>query len=528
MHYLIPSQLSSHIVQNYPDFVAFLKAYFEWLQKPDSPYGAISRHMSAFNLDESLDAYEQALKLELFPSLPDHVKHNRALLLRHSREFFRTVGTETAFKFIFKVVYGEDIDFFYPRDFLLIPSNGKWVDDEIQMIVTNRNQLSFDYKQITQVQPGNVIVTAKVAKASTSLTNGFRYVDLHLTEVSGTFNPSYEIVVDGKAEFILPIASTFSITSGGMGYSVGDPLTYVGANMLANSVGAGVAGRVDTKYPTILSPSQLTVHRNGAVLTGFQYDGVILTHDDIAAGDVITVFYPVAKGSLVVGEVNNLGTVTKVNVVDTPFWLPSGAYYTGNAGGSGASVSVTTNTTRIIDGAYINTDGFLSDKDVLQDSMAYQEFSYVIKSGVPRAVYKPVIDATCHPAGFNMASEVAFIDTLDLTQDLTLFTVTLNNTFGVQTDMSSVDALYSTYGYIDDMKFTLGAAHYKSEHFMNVIVGDIINTPYNHYNFCDTKIDITVGGVTTYEKDLDAGPLPSAVEYGMPGYYAEGYVTVIL
>lgn len=529
MHYLIPSQLSSHIVQNYPDFVAFMKAYFEWLQKPTSPMGAITNHIAAFNLEDGLTSYEEMLKRELFPSLPNSVVEHRSLLIKHSREFFHTVGTEAAFKFIFKVVYGEDIDFFYPRDYLLIPSNGKWVDDEIQMIVTNRNQLSFDYKQITQVQPGNVIVTAKVAKAHTSLNNGFRYVDLRLTEVNGIFNPAYEIVIDGKAEYILPVASSFQVVSAGMGYTTGDPLMYTGSNTFNTSISAAVSGKVDTKYPTILAPTQLVVERNGSVLTAFAYDGVLLSHPDIVQGDVITIKYPVAKGSLVVGDVSEIGSIKTVQVIDTPFWIQSGATYLGNTGGSGGSVQLTTGTTRQIDGRYINTDGFLSDKDVLQDSDTYQEFSYVIKSGISSAIYKPVIQATCHPAGFKMVSAVSFADTLDLTQDLHTFTVDVNNAFGIQSDISSADTLYSQYGNIDDMKFTLGCAHYKTEHFMNVIVGDIINTPYQHYNFCDTKIDVTVSGQpTVYEKDLCTVPGTVAITFMEPGYVVDDYITVIV
>jgi len=59
-----------------------------------------------------------------------------------------------------------------------------------------------------------------------------------------------------------------------------------------------------------------------------------------------------------------------------------------------------------ISNTFMNTDGFLSDKNKLQDSYFYQKFSYVIRTGNNVSVWKDVFSKLVHPSGFIFFGEI--------------------------------------------------------------------------------------------------------------------------
>lgn len=56
---------------------------------------------------------------------------------------------------------------------------------------------------------------------------------------------------------------------------------------------------------------------------------------------------------------------------------------------------------------YLSNDGFLSDKDKVQDSYYYQKFSYLIKTGNNLDVWADTFDKLVHPAGFIYFGQIA-------------------------------------------------------------------------------------------------------------------------
>jgi len=61
------------------------------------------------------------------------------------------------------------------------------------------------------------------------------------------------------------------------------------------------------------------------------------------------------------------------------------------------------------DGKYLDNEGFLSDKQKIQDSEFYQKFSYVIKAGRNISQWKNTYNKLVHPAGFKYFGEILVI-----------------------------------------------------------------------------------------------------------------------
>jgi len=88
---------------------------------------------------------------------------------------------------------------------------------------------------------------------------------------------------------------------------------------------------------------------------------------------------------------------------------------TGGTSGATASVAkndratgtVTVNTTTTTSGLFINEDGHVSENTMrIQDSLYYQDFSYVIKVGRSITEWRDSFKKTMHTAGFYYAGEV--------------------------------------------------------------------------------------------------------------------------
>lgn len=512
IHHTIPGQLSSHIVSQYPLFTDFLKGYYEWLQLDNSPYQFINGHLSSLSLNESLEEYVNLIKEEVFNSLPEKVLTDKKLLLRYSKQFFSKIGTKKSFEFIFKILFNESVEISFPREQTLIPSNGKWVGNEYVMYVSDSGNVdSFLYRTISQTVERITGIketsTADVTRIVKRYANNFVFAEVYLTNIVGEFTLDLPIQSANKEEWILPIASTYEVVNAGSNYINDNIFKYSGQSSFKRTVTSNTAERCFMQYKTLLTTAQLIVERNGSVLTDFTYDGLYVYHSAIKPGDKLTVTYPIYPGLIVVDAVNGDGSVKTVEFIDTPFGILEPQTYIGSDGGVNATITVLPGVLRKVPGYYVNTDGFLSDKDKLQDSEYYQDFSYVIKCGLDVSRYKDLVYKLLHPAGFNMVSEVSILELIDLS-------IRLAETYieflpvQINIDDTATD-MYSRYGHIEDFKFSLGRPHYRVDTFKDVSLLNIFETAERHRNFFDNKIDILQAG-----EYIDIGYFDTGYFYG--------------
>lgn len=89
-------------------------------------------------------------------------------------------------------------------------------------------------------------------------------------------------------------------------------------------------------------------------------------------------------------------------------------------------------------GKYIDTKGFLSWDQFLQDGNYYQIFSYVIKSDQAIKTYRNLVNKLVHPAGTKFFGQVDIEDTIDLSGDIDTEAFILTNLIGGANGISSI------------------------------------------------------------------------------------------
>jgi hypothetical protein len=501
IHHSVPGQLSSHINKEYPQFVEFLKSYYEWLESDASPYSDLKNHLSYLDFKDSIGAYTDFLKKEYLESVPEKVLADKELLIRYSKQFWQSIGTEKSFQFIFKILYGEEVEIYYPRDDILRASDGKWVENESLMYISNNGDVdSFLYRRIEQVRevfPGIFeYAYATVGRIIRRYSNKFNFAEIYLTDVEGEFDLDYPIGIDGVYEWILPIAKEANIISAGTNYIPDNIFEYNGVSTFDINIVAELEGSVDARYTTVFEAAELYVELDGIQITDFSYNGKLIVHPNIVPGSQVLVRYPVYSGFVTVGTTNGVGDVTSINIIDTPFGIVSEQQMVGSYGGTGAVIELVPGLLRSIPGYFFNTDGFLSDGKYLQDNYYYQDFSYVIKAGIDIERYRDVVLDVLHPAGMNLLGEVNILELIQLMIREVNLSISVQDVATVSFK-SEVD-LYNRYGFIDDWKYKLGTQTYKMGNFADIVVGDVVLNYMRQFNIHDSKI-------YTYEPYVELG-----------------------
>jgi len=142
---------------NYANFVLFLEAYYEWLETQYTAnanstivsttsqgitYGS-KNILNYIDVDETLDDFVQYFINDFLPYVPAEISTDKRKLLKISKQFYQSKGTEKSYKFLFKALYNADVELFNTNDAILRASDGKWIVPKyLRIDSTNSNWLS--------------------------------------------------------------------------------------------------------------------------------------------------------------------------------------------------------------------------------------------------------------------------------------------------------------------------------------------------------------------------------------------------
>lgn len=116
---VVKGQLPEFIREDYPTFVAFVEAYYEFLQNQGVDLTAFR------DIDKTLESFIVEFKKELAYNLPVVVEDERFLLSR-IRDQYLAKGSESSYKLLFKLLYGKNVELVYPGQSMLRASDGRW------------------------------------------------------------------------------------------------------------------------------------------------------------------------------------------------------------------------------------------------------------------------------------------------------------------------------------------------------------------------------------------------------------------
>lgn len=176
-------------------------------------------------IENSVDKYVEFLKDELYSTMPMDMEVDERFIAKKFKEFFRTKGNEESYKFLFRVLYGENIELKYPGEEILRVSDGKFEKARIIRVLSIDNTTDYLNQTVageTSGALGNVVDIRKFFIGPTEISQ------LTLTLTSGTFLPDEKIYVVADETVnttAYGMLTGFEIVDGGSGYGVGDNIS---------------------------------------------------------------------------------------------------------------------------------------------------------------------------------------------------------------------------------------------------------------------------------------------------------------
>jgi hypothetical protein len=436
---LIPNQVPEFVRSDYPTFVSFVEAYYEYLDNNGVDISDLR------DLDTTIDDFIQYFRRELAVNLPENITVDDKLLLENIKKHYLAKGSEASYKLLFRLLYNKPVELKYPGTQMLRASDGRWQQDvSIFVKVSTGTPDLIEGKLVDVVKPN---ATFKV------LVDRRQYVEIEVDRIVQLSDNVYEIFIDRRffgnieigdiiryetifAATVVSTTSKLGIAQTGTGFKAGQlfelkngtgvrsilKITRVdstGAIIAAEFIKFGVG--YNTDFTVSINANQDYFSKTNALsLASTLINGQNITINEATPGNaeqgyINIVDYTVNSGgstwngywdgTYAGNTVREFSTVASLNVVTT-------------LGKEAAIIKVNLGPLANYPGYYTSNAGFLSDAIYIQDSRYYQAFSYVLKIDERLASYKSAVRTMVHPAGTALFGEYQISNSFDVSAAL--------------------------------------------------------------------------------------------------------------
>ena len=142
---LVPFQLPKFISEdpNYANFVLFVQAYYEWMEEQNNTLDFSKNLLNYMDVDTTTEQFLQYYVNDFMSYFPQDILTDKAKTLKIAKQLYQSKGTPASYKFLFRILYNSDVDFFYTKDAVLKASSGKWyVPRSLKLATSDTNFLS--------------------------------------------------------------------------------------------------------------------------------------------------------------------------------------------------------------------------------------------------------------------------------------------------------------------------------------------------------------------------------------------------
>jgi hypothetical protein len=294
---LINSQVPEFVREEYPLFISFLEAYYEFLEaKQANEQNDLTqqaknlRYLS--DVDFSLDQFENSFFNTFASLLPRDVAVDKEFLIKNVLPLYLSKGNEASFKLLFRMLFNDEVSILQPRNNILRASDGKWTVDNILRIETDIRSI------YTGDGSNSTFILAQ--------TSGPSDIDVFVDDVLKTEGIDYFIRRETrKVIFVTPPVANSSIK---IFYNNFD-ITLLN-NRKVTGVTSGATALIERAVKRIITdrlnfglPFELFI--NSRTLISDFTDGETVTFDIIDSNDI-----------LIELEADTFSILTKINVIE--------------------------------------------------------------------------------------------------------------------------------------------------------------------------------------------------------------------
>jgi len=472
------------------NFVKFLEAYYKFLEQDQSPQEILQNSRLYADSETTIDSLIESFFKNYGNDIPRNIIADKRSFIKHFKDIHKTKGTEEAYKLLFRVMFNEDASFFYPDTVILKASDGVWKKDYTIRVTKLNNTNIFDFinTKITGELSKATAVVNNVVKIDSDYTGSIEIYELYLENIKGNFliesitaPKIVDTVTRAKttlAAVTIPQLTKIDIIDGENGYTANSKLYIPSAN--AKILSLTETGKIQSIK--IINPGAYPVYNvvNGALPFGF---AVAVSADNpstqlagnIVLTNTIGTFTGLSPHGLSRGKTANLSFYGNVNsylnnsqnaitvttvLDDNRFRFnilnPQATTLFANLTYSQtANLNCNIGILRESEGYWLTNRGKLSELIYIQgpapdapdpSKIYYQQYSYVVRSGVSIDQWKDISQKVVHPAGMEAFGEIYTVNDVSANVETTVANEVWDY-LGISADMSNppFNASMTTY-----------------------------------------------------------------------------------
>ena len=199
----VSSQLPEFVRSN-ETFVAFIQAYYEWMEQQnigDSKEGVIYGTQNLLNYQdvdyrepgESFNKFIDYYVNDFLPNFPTSALTDKTKLVKIAKKLYEIKGTPASYQFLFRALYNSDAEIFLTRDAVFKASDGKWY-------VSKSLRLASNDETFLNIQ--NLRIIGLTSKSIATIERGIQVgnrIELYISDIKRLFESGEDIqVVDNN------------------------------------------------------------------------------------------------------------------------------------------------------------------------------------------------------------------------------------------------------------------------------------------------------------------------------------------
>ena len=139
---LVKRQVPEYVREEYPLFLSFLEAYYEFLEtKQTGKNNDLTTKLKSLknlsDIDSSISEFESQFFNTFGSLIPVDSVADKSFLLKNALPLYQAKGSENSFKFLFRLLFGQEATLSFPKNNILRASDGKWQIDKVLKISTD-------------------------------------------------------------------------------------------------------------------------------------------------------------------------------------------------------------------------------------------------------------------------------------------------------------------------------------------------------------------------------------------------------
>lgn len=401
---IVENQLPEFIRSDYQTFVAFVKAYYEYLELEQQKDPAALR-----SIDSTLDSFITYFRKEYAANAPQ-ILTNERFFLSKVKDLYLSKGTEASFDLLLRLMFNKEISVKYPSEQILRASDGKWNLD-----------VSF-FAKLKWGTPEDIVgKTVSIITDSGPMTVFVdRYLPVNIIEGTDIVQSTdtFEFFVNKKTIDYVQVGDRVSLEG------------VLEGNVVSTSTKVKTVSAGKNFNPGELYSFTTTTGTGSTVkISQIELDGSIKKIELVKFGanyNADFTFTIVPETDIKNLQLGNIDAIPEDHV---------------------AVISVTTGPLAKYPGYYTTNDGFLDDAIYIQDGYYYQAFSYEISIDEQLDDYKSVLKTLIHPAGMALFGNYEIYNLIEIGAILEVagqvIDLLLQEQVSILTEISSKDVVKS-------------------------------------------------------------------------------------